>query len=245
MARDLAYAGDELEIFRHAGRWKAYFGQQIRPFVRGRVLEVGAGLGGTTTALFPGHVGRWVCLEPDRSLADRLRRGIRTTFGRVGGLPEVISGTLADLPACPGFDTILYIDVLEHIEEDATELGGASGLLNDGGHVVVVCPAHQWLFTPFDERIGHYRRYDAAGLRRLTPPNTRLIRLRYLDSVGMLASLANRLVLRSAEPTLRQIKTWDRVLVPVSRVVDPLFAYRLGKSLLAAWKRMPDSNENP
>ena len=57
----------------------------------------------------------------------------------------------------------------------------------------------------------------------------------YLDAVGMAASLANRLLLRASMPTDGQIKFWDRMLVPVSRVIDPVLARSIGKSVVAIW----------
>ena len=65
----------------------------------------------------------------------------------------------------------------------------------------------------------------------------RVERLRFLDAAGMLASLANRWLLRSSLPTVGQIALWDQWLVPCSRVLDPLLAYRLGKSVLAVYRK--------
>jgi hypothetical protein len=65
----------------------------------------------------------------------------------------------------------------------------------------------------------------------------RAVRARYLDAVGLLASLANRLVLRSALPTASQIRAWDRFMVPMSRIVDPLLGYLAGKTVVAVWQR--------
>ena len=126
---------------------------------------------------------------------------------------------------------------IEHIELDAEELRVAATRLSPAGAVVVLSPAHQWLYTPFDKAIGHFRRYSRTTLAGLSPPGLELVRLRYLDSVGLLASLSNALLLRQAMPTMRQVAFWDRVLVPVSTVVDPLSGYRLGKSVLAVWRR--------
>jgi hypothetical protein len=61
--------------------------------------------------------------------------------------------------------------------------------------------------------------------------------MRYLDSVGLAASLANRTLLRQSIPTARQIMIWDRLMVPMSRILDPLLGYRAGKSILAVWSR--------
>jgi SAM-dependent methyltransferase len=232
------YEGNELEVFEHATNWKSYFNSHLRRYLKGRVLEVGSGLGGTTRLLCDGQQDEWVCLEPDPQLADGMRRRLEDK-----PLPMTVAiqvGTLADLPAEDRFDTILYIDVLEHIEDDRQELTRAAAHLKQGGHVVVLSPAHQWLYTAFDRAIGHCRRYSARSLRAVTPPGLHPERIFYLDSVGMLASLANRLLLRSAQPSLRQILFWDRVLVRSSRLVDPLLGYRVGKSVLGIWRAALD-----
>jgi SAM-dependent methyltransferase len=153
---------------------------------------------------------------------------------------EIQVGTLRDLPPARLFDTILYIDVLEHIEDDRAEIRNAIDRLRPGGHVVVVAPAHGWLFTPFDAAIGHHRRYTRATLAALTPPSARIVESRYLDSVGLLASTANRLLLRQSMPTLRQILLWDRRMVPLSRLLDPVFFWRIGKSVVTVWVRAED-----
>jgi hypothetical protein len=134
------------------------------------------------------------------------------------------------------------MDVIEHIEDDAAELRRAAGLLRPNGVIVVLSPAHQWLYTPFDKAIGHYRRYTAARMVAITPPGTRLERNRYLDSVGMLASLGNKLVLNASQPKLKQILLWDRVMVPLSRLVDPLTLYCLGKSVLGIYRKTNSPN---
>jgi SAM-dependent methyltransferase len=228
------YAGGELTLFEKAVCWKSYFRRHLSRWVRGRVLEVGAGLGGTTRVLCDGRQESWTALEPDGELlAQLLQRQERQPCP----LPvEPVQGNTGDLHG-RRFDCVLYIDVLEHIEDDAGELRRATELLAPGGVVVVLSPAHQWLYTPFDKAIGHYRRYTRADLRALTPPAVRLERLFYLDSVGLLASLGNRLLLKQSMPTAGQIRTWDRFFVPVSRWLDPLLAYRAGKTVVGVWRR--------
>jgi SAM-dependent methyltransferase len=229
------YEGDELGLFEHAVNWKRYFNSHIAGHIRGHVLEVGSGLGGTTRLLCDGRQSRWTALEPDASLAELMRQ--RLASEPLPSPIEVQVGTLADLPAGALFDTILYIDVLEHIQDDRAEMGRAAAHLAPGGRVVVLAPAHQVLYTPFDKAIGHYRRYSAATLRAAAPTSLREERVFYLDSVGLLASLGNRLLLRSAHPSLRQIRFWDRVLVRASRLTDPLFGRRLGKTVVGIWQR--------
>jgi SAM-dependent methyltransferase len=227
------YVGSELDLFAAADTWKSYVRRQVEPYLGRKVLEVGAGHGGTTRVLCGGQAARWVCLEPDPALADRLSASIDA-----GVLPEccqTLVGTLGDIGEQDRFDTLLYMDVLEHLEDDHGELARAADVLRTGGHLVVLAPAHQWLFSPFDESIGHYRRYTKHTLRAAAPDGLTLVKLDYLDSVGLLASLGNRLVLRSSMPNPRQIAVWDRLMVPLSRLVDPSLGHTLGKSVLAVW----------
>jgi SAM-dependent methyltransferase len=229
------YMGGELKLFARAGRWKQYWSSQLRPFIQGAVLEVGAGIGANTLRLRSGSERRWVCLEPDPSLAAALREQLADT--PLNPTAEVVTGTLDALEPAERFDSILYIDVLEHIEDDRGELERAAQHLAPGGQLIILAPAHAWLFSPFDQAIGHFRRYTARDLSGLTPPGVRLVSAFYLDSVGLLASAANRLLLRQSLPSTRQIQVWDSLMVPCSRWIDPFTGYRAGKSVVAIWKR--------
>lgn len=229
------YVGDELDLFAVAVRWKSYFRRRIIPYLGREVLEVGAGLGGTTRTLCRGTETRWVCLEPDPVLANRLVAEQAT--GRLPSTCEVVVGTLDDQLKDETFDSVLYIDVLEHIEADQAEMVQAARRLRPGGHLIALSPAHPWLFTPFDQAIGHHRRYTRSTLRAIAPPGLSPIWVGYLDSVGCLASLANKVLLRQAMPTARQIAFWDRVLVRASEWADPVVGFQLGKSVLGIWRR--------
>jgi SAM-dependent methyltransferase len=231
-----AYIGSELELFARAIRWKSYFRQQLKPYLGACVLEVGAGIGGTTRILCDGKQQSWVCLEPDPGLAGQIRSLIGDN-----GLPsccQVVVGTLTSIDEGSIFDTILYIDVLEHIKDDKDELQTAARHVKDGGVIVVLSPAHQFLYSQFDRQIGHFRRYSRRTLLEIPLPGFRCVALKYLDSFGLLASLGNRLLLRQNMPTLKQVKWWDNHLVPISRIVDPLLRYKLGKSVLAVWQKV-------
>jgi hypothetical protein len=227
---DFSYPGSELDVFAHAQNWKRYVASQLRPYLIGQVLEVGAGIGSNMEVCFDGSQKEWICLEPDVNLAKRIPKKERC---------QIVVGTISDLPAGRKFDSILYYDVLEHIQDDRSELALAANRLSPGGYLSILSPAHQWLYTAFDNAIGHYRRYNKTSLASAGPSSLTLERLRYLDSAGMLASLANRLVMKSASPTVKQIQVWDRLLVPASRVLDPLCRHHLGKSILAVWRNAP------
>jgi hypothetical protein len=232
------YEGTELEVFQHAVNWKAYYSAHLRPFMTGDMLEVGAGLGGTSRFLCDGTQRSWTCLEPDANLRKALEKSLAEDPLRVP--TRTLGCTVADLAPAELFDTIIYIDVLEHIENDRGELETTAPHLRPGGSVIVLAPAHSWLFSPFDRAIGHYRRYSKSQLTRLTPGGLELASAFYLDSVGLLASAGNRTILKHSAPTPAQIRFWDSALVPLSRIVDPLTGRRVGKTVVAVWRKTPD-----
>ncbi|MDD9946882.1 MAG: class I SAM-dependent methyltransferase [Myxococcales bacterium] len=231
-----SYVGDELELFREAHNWKRYLKRTLAPLIRGHVLEVGAGLGGTTIALHDSACQSWTCLEPDPEAHTELTSAVSELRDREGRAPRTVVGDLASLGPEARYDTVLYVDVLEHIEDDRGELARAAQHLLPGGHVIVMSPAHPWLYSEFDRAIGHYRRYTLSSLVACSPPSVQVVCRRYLDSIGVVASLGNRLLLRRSMPEARHIEMWDRLMIPVSRVTDPLLGYRLGKSVLVAWQ---------
>ena len=232
---DRSYGGSELELFAQAVNWKRYYASRISACLRGDVLEVGAGIGGTTRVLWPAKARSWVCLEPDPDLAAALHSTL-DTFGH-GPAPSVVVGGLEDLPGDVRFDCILYIDVLEHIESDRAEMARAAELLRPGGCIVVLSPAHNFLFSEFDRQIGHFRRYDRRSLGAIRPGALVQESCFYLDSVGTLLSLANRLMLRASVPNQQQILVWDRLIIPISRVLDRVLFHRLGKTVIAVWRK--------
>jgi SAM-dependent methyltransferase len=233
----MKYPGRELDLFARALNWKRYWSGQMAAYLRGDVLEVGAGIGANLAMLWNERVTSLTCLEPDEDLAAR----ITPPPGAEGHLAwSVRVGTTADLREGEAFDTILYADVIEHVPEDREELARAARFLRPGGHLIVLAPAHNFLATDFDRAIGHLRRYTRRTLAALGPESLRPVKVIYLDSVGILAMLGNRLLLGSSSPSEREILFWDRYLVPPSRVLDWLTCHRLGRSVLGVWRRPAD-----
>jgi hypothetical protein len=227
------YVGSELTLFAAATNWKAYVGQVLGCYIAGRVLEVGAGIGGNTGHFDNSRVSEWTCLEPDpdltRLIGERVQAGeIRPTAASSPARSRIFPGT----PSSTRSSTSMCSNTSPMTRANSP----ARAHLADQGKLVVLAPAHQYLFSPFDTAVGHYRRYGRASLRAQTPPGCQLEAFLMLDCAGFFASLANRLMLNAALPSKRQIAVWDKLLVPVSRRLDPLTGHKFGKTAVAVWR---------
>jgi SAM-dependent methyltransferase len=227
------YLGEELAVFRNADCWKRYLASRLRVFLIGDVLEVGAGQGANVPYLYRDDLTRWVSLEPDERLCDDYR--CLQAKKRIPASCELVQGTLQTLAVGATFDSILYIDVLEHIHDDRAEFARAYQRLRPGGHLMIICPAHGFLFSAFDEAIGHFRRYDKRKYRELS--DRQPLKMEYLDSVGTVPSIANKVLLKQPYVTQRQVQLWDRLFVRLSCIVDPVIGRMWGKSILGVWTK--------
>ncbi|MEN8445006.1 MAG: class I SAM-dependent methyltransferase [Cyanobacteria bacterium J06555_13] len=148
--------GVELERFEKVKNWKRYVGSILCPYLKGDVLEIGAGRGNNTEFLSIAQYSSWTFLEPDSVLYQVLAHRITALNNP---LLRTHQGTIQDLSPHQRFDSILYIDVLEHIKEHQAEIASATLRLQRNGYLIVLSPAHQFLYSPFDQAVGHYRRY--------------------------------------------------------------------------------------
>jgi ubiquinone/menaquinone biosynthesis C-methylase UbiE len=225
------YSGSELLVFSGAKNWKSYWKSRINKYVRGDILDVGAGIG-STAELFVNdiRVNSWLFLEPDKYLVNKISLKIESKI--FTDKYKSLNCTTADLNLYKSFNTILYIDVLEHIEDDRSELSCAASLLSGDGFIVILVPAHQFLFSNFDKQVGHFRRYNKASLEQIIPPGLQILKMEYLDSVGVLASLASKFIFKGGSPSALQVKVWDTFFIPASKLIDLITVNCIGKSII-------------
>jgi ubiquinone/menaquinone biosynthesis C-methylase UbiE len=229
--KNMEYPGNELELFSLAHNWKKYWVSRISRYIGDTVLEVGAGTGANTIRLCEKEHKRWICLEPDKRLASELSALLGKNPHTIKC--KIVNGTINDLLADDLFDTVLYIDVLEHIENDREELDKIKRHIKPNGMMIILAPAYNFLYSNFDRSIGHYRRYNKDMLKEIIPPGFEIIKMEYLDSAGVVASMANSLILKRPIPTYRHIRIWDNFLIPASKFIDSLTFHVIGKSILS------------
>jgi SAM-dependent methyltransferase len=224
-------AADDLERLGTAERFFNWVLDEFHPYLRGSVLEVGAGTGTITRRLVQRYPElRVTALEPAENVVGDLE-----SFAAVTPQVIVLRQTLAGAGSqARGYDAVLYLNVLEHIEDDAAELRRAAAALAPGGALLVFGPALSWLYGELDYKAGHYRRYSVDGLRGLAEAaGFQVVKAGYLDVLGVLPYWLLYRLGGSDRIGGTSIWGYDRVIVPVSRLLQRVAPDRLiGKNVL-------------
>jgi SAM-dependent methyltransferase len=135
---------------------------------------------------------------------------------RVNAARQTLAEYLAGSPE--PFDAVVYLNVLEHVEDDERELRLAAEALRPGGALLVFGPGLEWLYSELDYKAGHYRRYTLRRLHEIArAAGFEVLSLRYFDVVGVLPYLVAYRVLRRPAISGSTLWGYDRLLVPVSR----------------------------
>ena len=131
------------------------------------------------------------------------------------------------------FDTILYLSVLEHIENDKKEILNALEKLQNKGHLIICVPAHNYMYSNFDKEIGHFRRYEMNFFNTLNLENTNIKKKFFIDSFGYLLYFLNKVVFsKEVYPSKLKIFIWDKIFIPITYLVDFFSFYKLGKNIV-------------
>jgi SAM-dependent methyltransferase len=220
-----------LEGLEQAKNYSSWIQDLIEPHVGGRILEVGAGRG--TYSEFFAERGHLTALEPSVVHCAALRE-------RLSAYPNVVVvNAPLDGTAAPGsYDTVVLINVLEHIPDDHQALGDIYESLAPGGKLVLWVPAFEALYGKFDQRIGHYRRYRRDELLALVHNvGFQQVTARYNNMPGFFAWWLVVRVLGRSPTAGRLAATYDRFFIPVIRRVERLVRPPIGQSLLVVAQR--------
>lgn len=185
-------------------------------------MEIGSGIGSNAEVLSSSQ-NSYLGVEPDSKLVHIASKRF----------PEILfkQGTSRSCEEIEKASAIFYLDVLEHIEDDKEELKYVCSRMKNGAFLVILVPAHQFLFSNFDFYVGHWRRYSIPMLQESLPQTMRVVRMEHLDSIGFVLSFLSNKLLNGKFLNQKSIKLWD-ALVPISRQIDRVFHHRLGKSVL-------------
>lgn len=138
------------------------------------------------------------------------------------------------------FDTAFSLNVLEHVREDAMALRNMFELLQPGGTLILIVPAHRWLYGPMDSSIGHFRRYTKETMRkRMEEAGFKVERQKYIHMLGAFGWLLNGKLLRCKVPPRGQLRLLNGI-VPACRRIESYGSAPFGVSLLTVARKGSD-----
>jgi SAM-dependent methyltransferase len=230
MASSFTYASSELDAMASAPNYYQAILSFFAPHLGRSVLEVGAGIG-TFSALLAGlpQVEELSLLEP----ADNNFPVLRDRFAAAPGV-RAVHGYLEDHAAEFSVDSMVTVNVLEHVPDDASFLRAARSVLRPKGKLLIFVPALPAIYGSLDTVFEHHRRYTRRTLSAaLTGAGFTVPVLRYVNLPGVLAWFITGRVLRKTTLKPRDVATYDRLVIPWLMKLERRWSPPLGQSLLA------------
>ena len=226
----MKYIGKELEAFDRAKFWRSYIYFLIKRYLGKNILEIGAGIG-SFTKIYKDNNKKITLTEIDphnhKNLISRFKNTKKINIFKK--YTNSIKGK---------YDTILHLNVLEHIKDDKKELDNCLDLIKSKGFVIILVPAHQKLFSKFDKAVGHFRRYEKKFFLNYKNDEIKSKKIFYLDSCGMILYYLNGLFENNnVYPSRFKIFIWDKVFTPITFFLDLFLFYKVGKNILCIIKK--------
>lgn len=211
-------------------RYDAWLFGEFSPYLGQRVLEVGCGLGNQIRHL----TGRDLVVGIDlaSSSVERVQQDYKD-YPNIHAYTYSITDPAVLALSENGFDSALSLNVLEHVEDDQLALQHIYQMLKPGGKLILVLPAHMALYGTMDTSIGHYRRYNREFLRaRLEKAGFRVLKDKYVNTVGAMGWWFNGRVLKKTVPPSGQLKLFN-VIVPVLKTAEQIIPPPFGITVLS------------
>jgi len=234
---NIQYITSDLEDLRGLTNYHSWIYQEIHPFLGLKLAEVGAGLGTFTKVLIDNHFSSCsasiVVYEPAQNLFSELKVMLEGQYPDLIPSKRIIAFNAAFSSSPREHDTIILINVLEHIENDADFIQEAREALISSGRLILFVPALPWLYSEFDREVGHHRRYIKESLvNLLQKEGFDILKAIYMDFLGIIPWYFLNVLgkSKSINPTLA--KVYDNIGVPFTKIIEQTWTPNLGKNVL-------------
>lgn len=227
----IPYEGKDLEALAAAPNYYDWIFDELTSWIVGDVIEYGAGLGTVSERLAP-LAANLTLVEPDPKLANRLR--IRFAGKRhVRLVCESLESHLASVKEDNTVDTVVLVNVLEHIEHDRQALAKIFRMLKPSGRLLLFVPAGKFLMGKLDLGFGHFRRYSKQELIcEVRESGGDILSCRYFDLLGVVPWWVMGTLIGATSLNPKLVRLNDKVVVPIARLVDRISSFPFGKNLV-------------
>ena len=228
-----------LDVISEAKRFNYWMYNTIKPYCKGKVLEIGSGIGNISKFLLADQFPT-VLTDIRTVYCDQLQL-------KFDHFPNLLSVEVMDLidpdfetkfqNYLHSFDTVFALNVVEHIFDDDLAIKNANRLLKKNGHLIILVPAFQTLYNGFDKALEHYRRYTAQSLSTIfTKNNFKVIHTQYFNAAGILGWYVSGKLQKNETIPQNQMKLFN-TLVPIFKLVDKAIFHSVGLSVIAVGRK--------
>ena len=222
------YFGRDLEAMSFARNYHKWIIDEFKPFFGQSLAEVGAGTGNFSELLIE-HIKHLVAFEPSKNMYPLLKDRFSKN-PRVQTINSTFSSECSKFKGC--FDSIIYVNVLEHIENDEQELYYVYKTLKHGGHALIFVPALSFLYSDLDKKLGHFRRYYKKDLVKLVQHiGFNIRKAKYFDLAGIIPWYIVFVFLKKPI-TGGKVSLYDKLMVPLTQKLEWFVTPPVGKNLL-------------
>jgi len=233
---EIEYEGRDLEVLADLPNYYDWIVDTFRPWLTGYTMEIGAGIG-TISKRLAKHVEHLDIVEPSAHLAPMFPKALADNPD-ISFYFETLEKRLPQL-ANDTCDTVVMVNVLEHIEDDGAAVDELARVLKPGGHLLLFVPALQFLFSDLDALHGHYRRYHLGQLTRLLRRRGFRIRInRYFDLAGILPWWLINTIGGKTDFDPKMVKIYDRLVIPMSRLFERWIKPPVGRNIIIVAERL-------
>ncbi len=219
-----------LEVLEGAYRYNTWISESILPFVEPPVLEIGAGIG-NLSALFVN--------KTPITLTDLESEFVKVLQNKFDD-KEKVNVRKFDISKSPDstiinkYNTVISVNVLEHIEDDLKALINLKKTLKKNGKIIMLVPAKKKAFSRLDKELGHFRRYEKEELSQLlSSAGFKVEKIHFFNIVGLLTWVTrNYLTSQNVQLTARQVAMFD-LIVPILKPIEKRVKVPIGISLIA------------
>jgi len=220
----------DLEIMADARNYQAWIIDHIKSGLGRKIVEVGAGIGTFTSRLLDRDVV--IALDTYEPCVEYLKKRYHSYPQILPIQADISSPEVLSLKKYEP-DTIICLNVLEHVQDDEVALAHMYQLLPEGGHLALLVPAYQFLYGTIDRLVGHHRRYTKKDLEgKLGRASFSIKKIQYMNSLATTGWFMTNRVFKQKEESPAQVKLYDRYVVPWLRVVERIVPVPFGLSLV-------------
>lgn len=226
----------DLEIMSRAVHYNGWIFSQLNKYIGQRIIEVGAGIGNYTQMLLDRQCV--IAIDDYEPCVEYMKKKFSGYDNIIPLQGNISSEKMLKLREYDP-DTVVCINVLEHVQDDITALSHMHAILQPGGALVLLVPALRALYGSIDRAVGHFRRYTRKELReKLLQSGFLITDIYYMNSLALLGWFYNSRVIKRVVESPAQVFVFDRFVVPWLKILEGIKRPPLGLSLIVVGQKI-------